>query len=79
MERLTVWKLVIVPPSQRLFTKNMLARWASSRTMPWAAFLVPTKSTGEPWDTTPVTNRLASMRQRAVFCRSMMWIPFLEP
>ena len=45
---LIVAKFVSMPPSQRLFTKNMPQRFASRSTVCWACFFVPTKSTDLP-------------------------------
>ncbi len=45
---LIVAKLVSMPPSHRLFTKNIPQRLASRSTVCWACFFVPTKSTDFP-------------------------------
>ena len=48
---LIVEKFVSMPPSQRLFTKNIPQRFASRSTVCWACFLVPTKRTDLPAST----------------------------
>ena len=50
-----VTKFVSVPPSQRLFTKNIPQRFASSSMASWAWRLVPTKRTFLPWEAASVT------------------------
>ena len=79
MPCLMVLKLVSVPPSQRLVTKNCPARAASSRMTSWACFLVPTKSTEPPRAVTSATKRKAARASATVFCRSMMWMPLRAP
>ena len=51
-----VWKFVSIPPNQRLFTKGISHRLASSTMESWACFLVPTKSNFPPWATVSITN-----------------------
>ena len=72
MPVLTVLKLVSVPPSQRLVTKYIPLREASSRMASWACFFVPTKSTVPPLATASDTKRKALRASPTVFCRSMM-------
>ena len=43
-----VWKLVSVPPSQRMLTQGIEARAASVAMISCACFLVPTKRTEPP-------------------------------
>ena len=53
---LMVRKLVSVPPSQRLTTKKLPERTASSRTISWAWRLVPTIRMWPPRATVSTTN-----------------------
>ena len=70
-----VWKLVSVPPSQRLLMNGMPHRSASCSTMRRACFFVPTNRTCSPDETTSRTFSTASSRARTVFARSRMWMP----
>ena len=74
-----VRKLVSVPPSQRLVTKNCSARRASSSTISAACRLVPTNSTCPPRATVSLRKSKARLKSRAVWSRSTMWIPLREP
>ena len=76
MERLMVFKLVIMPPSQRSQTYGWPVVSAVSLMVAWACFLVPTRSTLPPLETIPLRNSAAVSICDAVFTRSMMWMPF---
>ena len=76
---LMVWKLVRVPPIQRLVTKNWPERSASALTDSWAWRLVPTKMTLPPLATLSAMKSWAVWKSLTVCCRSMMWMPLRAP
>jgi hypothetical protein len=67
-----VTKFVRVPPSHRLFTKNIPQRLASSKMASCAWRFVPTNRMFFPCAAASVTNVAASRKHFSVFWRSMM-------
>ena len=75
MERLTVLRLVRVPPSQRSVTKGCPQALADSLTASWACFLVPTNRMLPPLAAVADRNLQASSIWPTVLDRSMTWMP----
>ncbi len=76
---LTVFQLVIMPPSQRELTKGCLARIAAASINGAAWRLVPTNRT--PWPSLVSSRTWASALRKSgsVWSRSMMWVPLRSP
>ena len=74
-----VRKFVSVPPSQRFTMKKEPLRAASSWTISCAWRFVPITRRCPPRATVSWTKLYARWKRRAVWSRSMMWMPLRAP
>ena len=79
MDFLTVFQLVIMPPSQRELTYDCLQRIALAMMWGAACRLVPTNKTPSPSEVTSVKWARAFLNSGRVWSRSRMWVPLRAP